>query len=166
MKLVFKERQTETKTKIQGIEDPLRMVAKPNRLSRKMLDVELLLLSMSNLFNNNFNLCTIICKYHTICPNPNSFTEQQVALSRRVRPTLKPAQIITKDAQQFVDIYRFPPSRPDTLYPQPIPDKTAAKCRKDVCQLPDCSCGGKDIPGNDHHLISLLSHNITNLSNK
>lgn len=37
--------------------------------------------------------------------------------------------------------------RPDPIYPTPQPDKTAAKCRKDVCQLPDCSCGGKEIPG-------------------
>jgi hypothetical protein len=52
-----------------------------------------------------------------------------------------------KDAQPFADIYRHPPTRPEPLYPQPTPDKTAAKCRKDVCLLPDCSCGGKDIPG-------------------
>jgi len=37
--------------------------------------------------------------------------------------------------------------RPDPVYPTPQVDKTAAKCRKDVCLLPDCSCGGKDIPG-------------------
>lgn len=66
---------------------------------------------------------------------------------RRARPTLKPSQNIIKDAQQFVDIYKFPPTRPEPLYPQPVPDKTAAKCRKDVCLLPDCYCGGKDIPG-------------------
>lgn len=49
-------------------------------------------------------------------------------------------------AQEFVDIYKNPPTRPEPLYPQPTPDKTAAKCRKDVCLLPDCYCGGKDIP--------------------
>ncbi|XP_032294693.1 mucin-5AC isoform X11 [Drosophila virilis] len=65
----------------------------------------------------------------------------------RTRPTLKPAGTIVSKAQEFVDIYRYPPSRPDPLYPQPTPDKTAAKCRKDVCLLPDCYCGGKDIPG-------------------
>jgi hypothetical protein len=37
--------------------------------------------------------------------------------------------------------------RPDPVYPTPQVDKTAAKCRKDVCLLPDCYCGGKDIPG-------------------
>ncbi|XP_063701233.1 uncharacterized protein LOC134831435 [Culicoides brevitarsis] len=65
----------------------------------------------------------------------------------RARPTLKPAAGLVSKAQQFIDIYRFPPNRPDALYPQPTPDKTAAKCRKDVCLLPDCFCGGKDIPG-------------------
>ncbi|XP_032591738.1 uncharacterized protein LOC6562666 isoform X6 [Drosophila grimshawi] len=65
----------------------------------------------------------------------------------RTRPTLKPSGTIVSKAQEFVDVYRNPPSRPDPLYPQPTPDKTAAKCRKDVCLLPDCYCGGKDIPG-------------------
>lgn len=37
--------------------------------------------------------------------------------------------------------------RPDPVYPTPQVDKTAAKCRRDVCLLPDCYCGGKDIPG-------------------
>ncbi|XP_030079188.1 mucin-17 isoform X2 [Drosophila hydei] len=65
----------------------------------------------------------------------------------RTRPTLKPAGTIVSKAQEFVDIYKYPPTRPDPIYPQPTPDKTAAKCRKDVCLLPDCYCGGKDIPG-------------------
>lgn len=50
-------------------------------------------------------------------------------------------------AAEFIDIYKYPPRRADPIYPQPQPDKTAAKCRKDVCLLPDCSCGGKEIPG-------------------
>lgn len=66
----------------------------------------------------------------------------------RSRPTLKPSGSIVSKAQEFVDIYRNPPTRPEPLYPQPTPDKTAARCRKDVCLLPDCSCGGKEIPGN------------------
>uniref|UniRef100_A0A336LSX4 CSON003767 protein n=1 Tax=Culicoides sonorensis TaxID=179676 RepID=A0A336LSX4_CULSO len=65
----------------------------------------------------------------------------------RARPTLKPASGFVSKAQEFIDIYKFPPTRPDALYPQPTPDKTAAKCRKDVCLLPDCFCGGKDVPG-------------------
>lgn len=66
---------------------------------------------------------------------------------RRIRPTLKPSTSIVSKASEFVDIYRYPPHRPDPIYPQPQVDKTAAKCRKDVCLLPDCSCGGRDIPG-------------------
>ncbi|XP_046804011.1 mucin-5AC isoform X6 [Lucilia cuprina] len=65
----------------------------------------------------------------------------------RTRPTLKPSGTIVSKAQEFVDIYKNPPFRPEPLYPQPQPDKTAAKCRKDVCLLPDCYCGGRDIPG-------------------
>lgn len=65
----------------------------------------------------------------------------------RQRPTLKPSGSIVSKAAEFVDIYRNPPTRTEALYPQPIPDKTAAKCRKDVCLLPDCYCGGRDIPG-------------------
>ena len=66
---------------------------------------------------------------------------------RRLRPTLKPSTEIVSKAQEFVDIYRFPPVRPAPIYPTPQVDKPAAKCRKDVCLLPDCSCGGADIPG-------------------
>ncbi|XP_050554950.1 mucin-5AC isoform X2 [Spodoptera frugiperda] len=66
----------------------------------------------------------------------------------RSRPTLKPSTAIVSKSTEFVDIYAHPPSRPDPVYPQPTPDKTAAKCRKDVCLLPDCYCGGKEIPGN------------------
>lgn len=68
----------------------------------------------------------------------------------RLRPTVNPSvksKLLESAQQHTVDIYRHAPSRPDTLYPQPIPDKTAAKCRRDVCLLPDCFCGGKDIPG-------------------
>ncbi|XP_053618887.1 mucin-2 isoform X1 [Plodia interpunctella] len=65
----------------------------------------------------------------------------------RNRPTLKPSTAIVSKSTEFVDIYTYPPRRSAPVYPQPTPDKTAAKCRKDVCLLPDCYCGGKDIPG-------------------
>ncbi|XP_052739383.1 serine-rich adhesin for platelets isoform X4 [Bicyclus anynana] len=65
----------------------------------------------------------------------------------RSRPTLKPSTAIVSKSADIPDIYLNPPSRPEAVYPQPTPDKTAAKCRKDVCLLPDCFCGGKDIPG-------------------
>lgn len=76
---------------------------------------------------------------------------------RRTRPTLKPSTEIVSKAQEFVDIYRFPPTRPAPIYPTPQVDKPAAKCRKDVCLLPDCSCGGTDIPGIFHLLLVLHS---------
>ncbi|EGI57841.1 hypothetical protein G5I_14028 [Acromyrmex echinatior] len=65
----------------------------------------------------------------------------------RSRPTLKPSTEIVSKAQEFIDIYRYPPIRPAPIYPTPQVDKPAAKCRRDVCLLPDCSCGGSDIPG-------------------
>ncbi|XP_011686448.1 PREDICTED: uncharacterized protein LOC105449142 [Wasmannia auropunctata] len=65
----------------------------------------------------------------------------------RSRPTLKPSTEIVSKAQEFIDIYRYPPVRPAPIYPTPQVDKPAAKCRRDVCLLPDCSCGGADIPG-------------------
>ncbi|CAH1255718.1 unnamed protein product [Diabrotica balteata] len=80
----------------------------------------------------------------TTIPPPKSSQPPQ----SRSRPTLKPSTSIISKAQEFVDVYKYPPTRPDPIYPQPQVDKTAAKCRKDVCLLPDCSCGGKDIPGN------------------
>ncbi|KAI4473701.1 hypothetical protein M0804_015220 [Polistes exclamans] len=70
-----------------------------------------------------------------------------VSVSSRSRPTLKPSTEIVSKAQEFIDIYRFPPVRPAPIYPTPQVDKPAAKCRRDVCLLPDCSCGGADIPG-------------------
>lgn len=77
-----------------------------------------------------------------------------VCVKRRARPTLKPSTSIVSKASEFIDIYRYPPRRPDPIYPQPQPDKTAAKCRKDVCLLPDCSCGGKEIPGKQLSLVN------------
>lgn len=78
--------------------------------------------------------------------SPSTVNSNRGTHPPRARPTLKPSQSIVSKAQEFVDIYRFPPTRPDPVYPQPTVDKTAAKCRKDVCLLPDCYCGGKEIP--------------------
>ncbi|KAF2884032.1 hypothetical protein ILUMI_22150 [Ignelater luminosus] len=82
----------------------------------------------------------------------NSGAGETVVVNRgtpptRSRPTLKPSTSIVSKAAEYIDIYKYPPRRPTPIYPQPQPDKTAAKCRKDVCLLPDCSCGGKEIPG-------------------
>lgn len=93
----------------------------------------LLLHVQTNLRHNLFSFCLVFLLSHS-----------------RLRPTVNPSvksKLLESAQQHTVDIYRHAPSRPDTLYPQPIPDKTAAKCRRDVCLLPDCFCGGKDIPG-------------------
>nr|XP_015837912.1 PREDICTED: chitin deacetylase 5 isoform X5 [Tribolium castaneum] len=82
-----------------------------------------------------------------IVNNEVTVTVNRGTPASRPRPTLKPSTSIVSKASEFIDIYRYPPSRPAPIYPQPQPDKTAAKCRKDVCLLPDCSCGGKEIPG-------------------
>lgn len=84
-----------------------------------------------------------------------------ISLNRRSRPTLKPSGAIVSKATEFVDIYRNPPTRPEPLYPQPIPDKTAAKCRKDVCLLPDCYCGGRDIPGMNSDSVFIVKSQST-----
>ncbi|XP_076053295.1 chitin deacetylase-like 5 isoform X2 [Oratosquilla oratoria] len=39
------------------------------------------------------------------------------------------------------------PQRPQSLYPRPPVDVKATKCDSKKCLLPDCFCGGKDIPG-------------------
>ncbi|CAH1960773.1 unnamed protein product [Acanthoscelides obtectus] len=82
-----------------------------------------------------------------ITNNEVTFNTNRGTPAPRSRPTLKPTTSIVSKSQEYVDIYRYPPRRPSPIYPQPQPDKTAAKCRKDVCLLPDCSCGGRDIPG-------------------
>ncbi|XP_063928336.1 uncharacterized protein LOC135141291 isoform X4 [Zophobas morio] len=82
-----------------------------------------------------------------IVNNEVTVTVNRGTPASRPRPTLKPSTSIVSKASEFIDIYRYPPLRPDPIYPQPQPDKTAAKCRKDVCLLPDCYCGGKEIPG-------------------
>ncbi|XP_034939996.1 uncharacterized protein Cda5 isoform X1 [Chelonus insularis] len=90
-------------------------------------------------------------KFH-INDNPQTYSRGRPHINRgtappRLRPTLKPSTEVVAKAQEYIDIYRYPPSRPEPIYPTPQVDKPAAKCRKDVCLLPDCSCGGADIPG-------------------
>ncbi|KAJ2940615.1 hypothetical protein O0L34_g14721 [Tuta absoluta] len=78
---------------------------------------------------------------------PQQQTANRGTPPTRSRPTLKPSTAVVTNPHPLLDIYQNPPTRPAPVYPQPTPDKTAAKCRKDVCLLPDCYCGGKDIPG-------------------
>lgn len=100
-----------------------------------------LISSVANFTNSSFIFTYLIFTF--LC----TVNLTRFFLSSRSRPTLKPSTAIVSKTTEFVDIYTRPPTRPNPVYPQPTPDKTAAKCRKDVCLLPDCYCGGKDIPG-------------------
>ncbi|XP_042880930.1 histone-lysine N-methyltransferase 2D-like isoform X9 [Penaeus japonicus] len=67
---------------------------------------------------------------------------------RSRRPTLKPvSEIAPSGASSSVDIWKYPPRRPAPVRPQPPVDSKATRCDPKVCVLPDCYCGGKDIPG-------------------
>lgn len=70
--------------------------------------------------------------------------------SSKRRPTLKPVSDLVPSKQASepgIDIFKHPPKRLEPIFAQPIPDEPAAKCERDICRLPDCFCGGKDIPG-------------------
>ncbi|CAL8113684.1 unnamed protein product [Orchesella dallaii] len=67
--------------------------------------------------------------------------------STRSRPTLKPKSQFKTQSAPVRDVYLDAPSRPENIYETPNPNTPATKCRKDLCVLPDCSCGGKEIPG-------------------
>ncbi|XP_071532563.1 uncharacterized protein Cda5 isoform X8 [Panulirus ornatus] len=66
---------------------------------------------------------------------------------RSRRPTLKPVSVLAPSAPSVnIDIWRYPPRRPAPVRPHPPADTKATKCDPKVCVLPDCYCGGKDIP--------------------
>lgn len=54
------------------------------------------------------------------------------------RPGTKPPQFTTPAP---------PPARPRNLYATPTPLETASRCEARKCRLPDCHCGGTDVPG-------------------
>ena len=47
----------------------------------------------------------------------------------------------------------------EPIFAQPTPDVTAAPCDNEICRLPDCFCGGKNIPGTAYHTLE-LSNNL------
>lgn len=53
----------------------------------------------------------------------------------------------TKQPNYYATTPIAPPSRPVSLHPTPPPYGTAQKCDPRKCVLPDCRCGGTDIPG-------------------
>ncbi|XP_068231457.1 uncharacterized protein Cda5 isoform X8 [Palaemon carinicauda] len=65
---------------------------------------------------------------------------------RNSRPTLKPVSVVAPTSPT-IDIWKYPPQRYVPTRPQPPVDTKATKCDPKVCRLPDCYCGGKDVPG-------------------
>ena len=66
--------------------------------------------------------------------------------SNRARPTNRRLIIKDTNSNQAVTLA----SRPKPLYAQPKALISAGKCEKRKCRLPDCRCGGSDIPGDLH----------------
>ena len=69
-----------------------------------------------------------------------------IYLSHKPRPTNRRLVIKDSSANQIITLA----SRPKAMYPQPKALVTASKCDKRKCRLPDCRCGGSDIPGDLH----------------
>lgn len=98
-------------------------------------------------------------------PSDSNREEESAPASATVpkrRPTLKPvSDLVRNPVAEPIDIMQHPPRRLEPIFPQPTPDEPAARCNADVCRLPDCNCGGKDIPGglrvNDTPQIVLLT---------
>lgn len=65
------------------------------------------------------------------------------SLGRKPRPTNK--RLVIKDQTKEPP---KPASRPKPIYPTPKPFSPAEKCDSRKCKLPDCRCGGTDVPGN------------------
>ncbi|XP_069182644.1 uncharacterized protein [Procambarus clarkii] len=65
---------------------------------------------------------------------------------RNRRPSLKPVSVIAPSAPISKDIWRYPPRRPAPVGPTPPVDTKATKCDPKLCRLPDCYCGGREIP--------------------
>ena len=63
-------------------------------------------------------------------------------MNKKPRPTLK--RLVIKD--QTKEPPKFA-SRPKPIYPTPKPLSAAEKCDPRKCKLPDCRCGGSDVPG-------------------
>jgi hypothetical protein len=94
----------------------------------------------------------------TTTPTPRVTTERRVipektyltASERRVSNNQRP----TNPRSEFVQPVVVPvrpvtiPQRPPPKYRTPEPYSLAVKCNERSCRLPDCYCGGTEIPGN------------------
>jgi hypothetical protein len=84
----------------------------------------------------------------TTTVKPKTRSRTRTNSNTKSRPTLRPkSQIVTKPSLPVRDVYVDAPSRVSQIYQTPIPNTPATKCKRDVCLLPDCNCGGKEIPG-------------------
>lgn len=50
-------------------------------------------------------------------------------------------------SSRFVNATLQIPARPPSVFGTPEPFSAATKCSEEVCRLPDCFCGGTEIPG-------------------
>lgn len=83
-------------------------------------------------------------KYRTTTPTTTTTTTLRPPVTRRAppkgfsRPATRPPVPPTPAS---------PPARPRNLYATPTPLETASRCEARKCRLPDCHCGGAEIPG-------------------
>jgi len=80
-------------------------------------------------------------------PSAETSANRGETKTNRNRPTLKPVSKLAPSKAEPIDIFKHPPRRLEPIFAQPIPDVTAAKCEEEICRLPDCFCGGKQVPG-------------------
>ncbi|XP_018015601.1 mucin-17 [Hyalella azteca] len=80
-------------------------------------------------------------------PKTQSSKASPVDSSRPSRLTLKPVSEIVKNTDhQITNIWKYPARRPPPVYPQPPYNSLATACDRKLCRLPDCNCGGKEVP--------------------
>ncbi|KAL1478121.1 hypothetical protein MTO96_016580, partial [Rhipicephalus appendiculatus] len=82
-------------------------------------------------------------KYRTTTPTTTTTTTARPVTRRAPpkgfsRPATRPPVPTTPAS---------PPARPRNLYATPTPLETAGRCEARKCRLPDCHCGGAEIPG-------------------
>ncbi|XP_023236929.1 uncharacterized protein LOC111636008 isoform X2 [Centruroides sculpturatus] len=62
-------------------------------------------------------------------------------------PTTTASPTVATTDKTTLNLRNTPPSRPKSVYSTPPPFAQAVRCDSYSCALPDCRCGGTDIPG-------------------
>ena len=58
------------------------------------------------------------------------------------------AKEVNNDGEIWIDLHKYPQRLPrKSAGKVPQPGSSAKRCNKQNCHLPDCHCGGSDIPG-------------------